>query len=155
MTMIARPMTKDDVPACVDIINHIIALGGTTAHEDPYTVDDFEYFTDPDIVNVVEADGRIAGFQAVFVTEPGVYSVGSFTDQRTPVKGAGKVLMDRMKADCRAAGGSSIIAKITSDNAGGLAYYSKMGFVDETVIPNDHTRRDGTTVDRVIKRFVL
>ena len=156
MTLIARPMRASDVPACVEIINHIISLGGTTAHEDPYTVDDFDYFTDPDIVNVVEADGRIAGFQAVFAQDdPRVYSVGSFTDQRNPVKGAGAVLMDKMKEDCRAAGGQSIIAKITSDNTGGLVFYSKMGFEDESIIANDHTRKDGTTVDRVIKRFVL
>jgi len=39
MTLTARPMTADDVPACVEIINQIIAQGGTTAYEEPYTED--------------------------------------------------------------------------------------------------------------------
>jgi len=51
--------------------------------------------------------------------------------------------------------GKSIIAKITSDNTGGLAYYSSVGFVDETVVPDDLIRRNGKVVDRVIKRFTL
>ncbi len=158
MTLIARPMTAEDVPACVDIINHIIGLGGTTAYEEPYTVDALKahYLEEADISNVVEDNGRIAGFQAVFAQDnPTEYSVGSFTDQKAPVKGAGAVLMAKMKEDCRAAGGTSIVAKITSDNTGGLAFYSKMGFLDETIQKNAFTRKDGTTVDRVIKRFVL
>ena len=37
MTFDVRKMTTEDVPACVVILNHIIALGGSTAYEDPYT----------------------------------------------------------------------------------------------------------------------
>ena len=158
MTLTARPMKAADIPACCAIINQIIAQGGTTAYEEPYTEDALEahYLNEADISNVVEHNGRIAGFQAVFAQEdPNEYSVGSFTDQVVPVKGAGAVLMAKLKDDCRAAGGTSIVAKITSDNTGGLAFYSKMGFIDETIQKNAFTRKDGITVDRVIKRFVL
>ena len=37
MTFDVRKMTTEDFPACVVIRNHIIALGGSTAYEDPYT----------------------------------------------------------------------------------------------------------------------
>ncbi|MEL6960141.1 MAG: GNAT family N-acetyltransferase [Pseudomonadota bacterium] len=152
-----RRMEAADIPACVGIINPIIAAGGSTAYEDPYSAEDLEarYLHEADISNVAISDGRVVGFQAVFEVEPGVFSVGSFTDQLSPVKGAGAALMAQLKSDCRAAGGTSIIAKITSDNTGGLSYYSKMGFEDETVLPAEFTRKDGTVVDRVIKRFVL
>ncbi|MEM6307298.1 MAG: hypothetical protein AAF701_04870 [Pseudomonadota bacterium] len=54
-----------------------------------------------------------------------------------------------------ALGGTAILAKITSDNASGLAFYSNVGFTDWKTIPNDHQRPDGTWVDRIIKRFDL
>ncbi|WP_375279537.1 GNAT family N-acetyltransferase [Pseudooctadecabacter sp.] len=157
MTLFAREMTRADVPACLAIINHIISLGGSTAYEDPYTETALgdHYIGDAVTANVVVEGDRIVGFQSTFEVEPGVYSIGSFTDQQNPVRGAGKVVTDKTKSDCRALGGHSIIAKITSDNTGGLAFYSKMGFEDEIVIPHDHIRKNGTAVDRIIKRYVL
>ena len=156
-TLIARAMTADDVPACVAIVNHIIALGGTTAYEEPYSEQDFHdhYLVEPPVTNVVTQDGRVVGFQAAFDVGDGLYSIGSFTDRVAPVKGAGKVIFGKTLADCRARGGEAILAKITSDNIGGLAFYSRMGFVDWKTIPNDHTRKDGTQVDRIIKRLEL
>ena len=156
-TWIARPMAADDVAACVAIVNHIIALGGTTAYEEPYSQQDFHdhYLVEPPVTNVVTQDGRVVGFQAAFDVGDGLYSIGSFTDRVAPVKGAGKVIFDKTLADCRARGGQAILAKITSDNTGGLAFYSRMGFVDWKTIPNDHTRKDGTQVDRIIKRLEL
>jgi ribosomal protein S18 acetylase RimI-like enzyme len=64
-------------------------------------------------------------------------------------------MFEKTLEDCRAHGGTAILAKITSDNIAGLAYYSKMGFEPYKTLENDHTRKDGTVVDRVIKRFKL
>jgi len=58
-------------------------------------------------------------------------------------------------AAARSKGATAILAKITSDNTGGLAYYTKVGFDDFEVVKSDLTRSDGTIVDRVIKRFAL
>ena len=79
---------------------------------------------------------------------------GSFTDRRDPVKGAGRALFAKTLADCRARGGTAIIAKITADNASGLAYYARMGFRDWQVWKDDATR-GGRPIDRVVKRFPL
>lgn len=157
MTLVTRPLTRADIPACAIIINHIIAQGGSTAYEDPFSNERLGeyYIDDAATANVVLSDGRIVGFQSSFEVETSVYSIGSFTDQKNPVRGAGAALTEKTIADCRTLGGHSIIAKITSDNTGGLAFYSKMGFQDETVLKNDHTRSDGTIVDRIIKRLVL
>ncbi|KNG93622.1 GNAT family N-acetyltransferase [Pseudaestuariivita atlantica] len=152
-----RAMTAADVPACVAILNHIIALGGSTAYDHPYSEDFFasEYLDEAPVANVAVADGRIVGFQAAFDYGEGLYSIGSFTDRENPVKGAGRALFNKTLADCRVRGGVAILARITSDNAGGLAFYSRIGFVDDHVVPDDHTRPDGTRVDRIVKRYAL
>ncbi|MBV2359514.1 GNAT family N-acetyltransferase [Thalassococcus sp. CAU 1522] len=157
MTLTVRDMQRSDVPACVDIINHIIALGGSTAHEEPFDKDSFatEYFRDPAVANVVLSGDRIVGFQAAFDVGDGLYSIGSFTDRKHPVRGAGRALFDKTLADCRARGGVAILAKITADNALGLTFYSRMGFRDFEVWSDDHVRPDGTSVDRIVKRFPL
>ncbi len=157
MTFTVRAMQKYDVPACVVIINHIISLDGSTAYEEPYSEAGFaaHYFKGAEVINVVLHDERLVGFQGAFEIEPGVYSIGSFTDQMNPVRGAGKAMFEKTRFDCKNRGGTSIIAKITEDNSGGLAFYSKMGFQPDHVKPADHTRPNGTQVDRIVKRFVL
>ncbi|AKS47747.1 L-amino acid N-acyltransferase YncA [Octadecabacter temperatus] len=157
MTFTVRAMQMYDVPDCVVIINHTISLGGSTAHEEPYNASDFaaHYFEDAEVANVVLHGERIVGFQGAFEVESGVYSIGSFTDQMNPVRGAGKAMFEKTRVDCKNRGGTSIIAKITEDNSGGLAFYSKMGFQPDHVKPADHTRPNGTQVDRIVKRFVL
>jgi GNAT superfamily N-acetyltransferase len=150
-------MQRGDVAACVEVINHIISLGGSTAHEDAFDEAGFadHYLDEPKVANVVLIDGRIVGFQAAFEIETGVYSIGSFTDQKHPARGSGAALFAKTQTDCRSLGGSSIIAKITSDNFGGLAYYTKMGFQPDTTLPNYFTRNSGKVVDRIVTRFIL
>lgn len=157
MTFEVRDMTDADVPSCVAILNYIIALGGTTSHETAFDDAGFaaHYLEKPEVINVVVHSGRVVGFQAAFEVEPGVYSIGSFTDQVNKVKGAGSALFAKTRNDCRTLGATSIIARITSDNTGGLAFYSRMGFQPFAFSPDDFTRANGATVDRVVKRFVL
>lgn len=119
MTFETRAMTAADITACVEIINPTIARGGTTAYETPYTIEFFAaaYLVEPPIANLALHNDTIIGFQAAFGTEPGIYSVGTFTSREKSIRGAG----------------TAILAKITSDNIGGLAFYSEMGFVDHAI----------------------
>lgn len=157
MTLIARAMTADDAPACVEIINHIIDMGGSTAHSRPFDRDKMlqRYFADPVVPNVVLDDQRLVGFQSVFDIGNNVGSIGSFTDRRNPVRGAGRVMFAKTLDDCRRLGMTAILAKITMDNIGGMAFYDTMGFRDWTVEPQVLTRPDGTKVDRIVKRLTL
>ncbi|MEE8602199.1 GNAT family N-acetyltransferase [Euzebya tangerina] len=150
-------MTRGDVPACVALVNHIIAVGGTTAYEAPFTDHGFadRYLGDAAITTVVLEGGRLVGFQGAFEVERGIFSLGTFTDQQRPVPGAGRALFDATVMAARARGGVRLLAKITSDNAGGLAFYTAMGFIDDHVVPADHTRPDGTAVDRIVKVYPL
>ncbi|MFQ6553661.1 N-acetyltransferase family protein [Aestuariibius insulae] len=151
-----RPMKESDIPTLLEFFNAIVAEGGTTAHEDPFSTADFHdhYFTQPAFAFVVLTGSTPVGFQAVFEREPGLYSIGSFTDQRSRVKGAGAALFEATKAACTAAGGHTIIAKIRADNVPGLAYYSKMGFVDTDRIKGVPLN-DGTPMDRIVKSLPL
>lgn len=158
MTITVRPIEAKDIPECVAIINPIIEAGGSTAYETPFTEDAFEsyYLIDPQISLVAVADGRVVGFQGCFPqADPKVLSVGTFSDRTNPVSGAGRALFAGTVVAARKLNATAIIAKITSDNTGGLTYYSKMGFKDWKVVKADHTRPDGTKVDRIIKRFDL
>ena len=157
MTLQVRDMRKDDVPACVAILNHIVTLGGSTAREVPCDAREFlaHYLDGSEVANVVLDSGRIVGFQTALEVETGVYSIGTFTDRGNPAKGAGRAIITKSIADVRALGGTAMIAKITDDNTGGLAYYTKVGFVDHAIIENDLTRKNGTVVNRIIKRLVL
>ena len=157
MTFETRKMTAADVPACLDIVNPIIAHGGTTAYEDPFTEQHFldHYCVEPPVSNVVLHDGKIIGFQAAFLVAPKTYSIGTFTDRNNPVRGAGATIMAQTKSDCRNHSGGCILAKITSDNTGGLAFYSKMGFEDFEIEKAAHTRKSGKVVDRITKRFLI
>jgi len=152
-----RAISNDDASDCMAILNDIIATGGSTAHEDPFEIDAFriKYIDGPAVGNVAIFDGRIVGFQVAFETKPGVFSIASFTDRQRPVPGAGRALFARTQSDCRNLNGETIHAVITSDNAGGLAYYAKMGFEPFEIRPKDFTRADGSVVDRVIKQFRL
>jgi ribosomal protein S18 acetylase RimI-like enzyme len=66
--------------------------------------------------------------------------------------GVGSALFEETKKAARAAGVRTIDATIRADNTGGLAFYTRMGFVDydrRVGVP----LKNGTPVDRVRKRF--
>jgi hypothetical protein len=156
MTLTARLTTEIDLPALADLFNHTVRMGGTTAHEEEWDVATFKtyYFDDPTMVHTVLNNDLPVGFQAVFAGAQSSLSIGSFTDQRTPVRGAGSVMFYATKALAVEQGFAFIDAKIRADNVPGLAYYTKMGFVDFK-IDKDVPLSDGTPMDRVTKRLML
>lgn len=156
MTLTARPAIEADLPALADLFNHTVRIGGTTAHEEEWDVATFraEYFDAPALIHTVLDDDTPIGFQAVFARDKNRLSIGSFTDQRKPVRGAGSVIFEATKLAARAAGFAFIDAKIRADNVPGLAYYAKMGFEDYK-IDKDVPLLDGTPMDRITKRLVL
>lgn len=156
MTLTARPTIAADLPALVDLFNHTVRSGGTTAHEDEWDLATFKtyYFDDPEMVHTVLSNDTPIGFQAVFADAPPVLTIGSFTDQRQIVRGAGTVMFAATRDAAIAAGYTHIDAKIRADNVPGLAYYSKMGFEDFKV-DKGVPLKDGTPMDRITKRLAL
>lgn len=144
------------------LLNEIIAIGGTTAFEEPVSAAEIaEWYIQSDMLFcchvAVDDAGKIAGFQSL-ESDPNddekIGYIATFARQSPLVKGVGTALFQSTKDTARSLGVGKISAKIRGDNTPGLAYYSKMGFVDSDVL-RAVPLQDGTPVDRVIKVFDL
>ena len=153
-----------DAPVLADLLNEIIAIGGTTAHEAPFSPMAFagHYLTGPDAVCCHAAfDGtRALGFQ-VLATDPslppGWLDIGICVRPAARGTGAGTALFAATLAAtlATARGKAGVInATIRADNAMGLRYYTRTGFQDYATDPA-FSLQDGRVVGRVSKRYDL
>jgi L-amino acid N-acyltransferase YncA len=163
VSLTIRPFQPDDAPELTELLNAIIARGGTTALQEAFTPQQLAetYLDGPNVlacfVAVDSATGRIEGFQTLgrYPNLPDdIGDVGTFARVDGSQRGVGSALFSAMVERAQALGLSAINATIRADNAGGLTFYGKQGFVDHTVTA-DIPLKDGTPVDRVHKRFVL
>lgn len=146
-----------------ELINVIIAIGGTTAYEEPFDAAsmDAAYISLPQLVScfVAEDDGEIVGFQGLMRSfdpeDPlpdGWATIGTFARVGLTQRGVGGALFAATLKAAREAGIAVIDATIRADNAGGLAFYARQGFVDYDRLVGVPLK-DGRPVDRVRKRF--
>ena len=156
--MIVRRATPADAPAMTVLLNAIIAIGGTTAHQRPFTAERAleVYITGPCVVScfVAEDDGRLLGFQGLEVWDglpEGWADIGTFVAPGLQRGGVGRALMAATLDSARAAGIVTINATIRADNAPGLGFYAREGFRDHAADP-DWCLDDGTKVGRVSRR---
>ncbi|MEP3347139.1 MAG: GNAT family N-acetyltransferase [Litoreibacter sp.] len=156
--MIVRKATPQDRAAITNILNEVIAIGGTTAYEAPKEAQFFDRFITPKdnrtFIHVAEADGEVVGFQWMNPDADGMGMIATFAQAGTTQRGIGSALFKETLRCCKDAGYTLLDATIRGDNTGGLAYYSKVGFKDHSVtraVPLS----DGTPVDRVHKRMEL
>lgn len=163
MTLDIRPVRHADAEELAELLNEIIARGGTTALQKPFTPQalDEAYLTGPEViccfVAVDRETGRLEGFQTLglYRNLPAeVGDIGTFARVGGTQKGVGSALFEATKAEARARGLTGINATIRADNEGGLKFYGRMGFVDHDVI-RGAPLTDGTIVDRVRKRYAL
>ena len=153
-----RKAIRGDLQDMVDVINPIIEAGGTTAFETPLSVSKMAELTldRQGLVSVFVAlapNGEVAAFQ--YLTrmpemDPDFGEIASFAR----LKGAGRAMMARTVEAAGAAGLRGINATIRADNRSGLGFYAAMGFQDHDLIKGVPLK-DGTPVDRVVKRLLL
>ena len=158
-----RAAKADDAAPLARLINQIIAIGGTTAHETPFDAETFAqaYLTGPDALccHVAEtaAGQPPLGFQTLSRhpdLAPDWGDIGTFARTEPKVAGVGTALFATTQVAALDLGLCTIFAVIRADNAGGRAYYSRMGFVDWQTYPGVPLR-DGTRVDRIARLFHL
>jgi L-amino acid N-acyltransferase YncA len=139
------------------VLNAVIAVGGTTAHEHPRTEAQVRegYVTGPDVLSsvVCEEDGQIVGWQSVEMWQ-GDPHIGSFVRPGLQARGAGTAMFGLTCQTLKAKGIGHIIAFIRADNAPGLAYYARIGFRDIGTDP-DFALEDGRKVGRIYRRVDL
>jgi L-amino acid N-acyltransferase YncA len=150
-----------DASAATSLLNAIIQIGGTTALQVPLSTDEMlEWFlAGPDVCccHVADQAGRVIGFQTVgrYGELPDSWGdMATFAAADAMRKGIGSALFQATLAKARKLGLSHLNATIRADNTVGLAYYSRMGFVDyhvDLAVP----LADGTPVDRISKQLVL
>lgn len=161
MKVIARPARAEDIAAMCALQARIIRIGGTTAHEAPFSEAEFSshYLTGPEVIccHVAERDGQFAGFQALGRhpdLPKGWGDIGTYVDPDVQRGGAGQALFAATLAAARAAGLVALSATIRADNVPGLAYYARIGFRDYGSEP-DYALKSGKVVGRIHRRYDL
>lgn len=155
--MLIRSAAPEDDEAIAAVLNAVIAVGGTTAHEVPKSPAKVrsEYIDGPDVLSsvVAEAGARVVGWQSVKHWQ-GDAHIGSFVHPGLQAKGAGVRMFALTCQILRAKGVREIVASIRADNVPGLAYCARIGFVDFAHDP-DFTLSAGQKVGRFHRRFTL
>lgn len=151
-----------DTGAMSDMLNAIIAQGGTTALTSPVSKDDLQTFMTAypggSAWRLAEDDaGAILGFQFIephAQLPPDACDIATFSRLGRSRMGVGSALFEHSKDAARALGYRWINATIRADNSGGLAYYQSRGFEDYARDRNI-LLGDGTRVDKISKRYDL
>jgi len=157
-----RPAVRGDAAALADLLNAIIAAGGTTAYQVPFTPDGFAtaHIDGPAVLTsmvALDEDDRPMGFQILLRDDrlpPGWGDIGTFARRGSTTRGIGSALFAATCAAARQLGLVGINATIRADNEGGLAFYGKQGFKDHAVA-RGVPLNDGTPVDRISRRYPL
>lgn len=165
MPLTTRPAVVADAVAMVELLNSIIRAGGTTAHETLYLPAKMiqDYIAAERGISCIVAlkKDQLVGFQSLAWPYPNDDTlpahwaiIATFVKSGMVGAGIGTTLFHATTAVAKSTGVIAIDATIRADNSGGLAYYTKMGFVDYRLSENVPLR-DGTPVDRISKRFDL
>lgn len=163
MPVTIRPATRDDAPALTQVVNPIIAAGGTTAHQTPFDASRLlrHYVVPPRLVccHVAVRDDQPIGFQTLVWPDDegdpfpdGWAIIASFVSPDAVGTGVGRALFAATRTVAARSGVRVIDATIRSDNVSGLGYYRALGFRDYDRLPSVPLR-DGTKVDRIRKRY--
>lgn len=160
--LLIRPALAADGSALAALQNQIIAIGGSTAHQQPRDRAEVtaSYITGADCLCchlALAADGGLLGFQAVGA-HPDLAAdwgdIGSYVAPEHHGGGIGRALFAATRAACLAKGLRCLNATIRADNVAGLAYYTRIGFVPYQNDP-DFTLQDGRRVGRIHHRLEL
>lgn len=157
-----RPGRSEDIPALLAVLNAIIARGGTTAIETPLSEAELAAWClgaprAACCFVALDPGGAPMAFQVLDrdpALPPDWADIGTFARREPRIRGAGTALFAKTCVAARAAGLRAINATIRADNAGGLAFYDRLGFQTHAVKPAVPLR-DGTPVDRILKRYRL
>ena len=157
-----RPAQDDDIEGMRALLNDIIRVDGTTAITNELSPAEIRewFITGDSVVSclvAVDFDGAIVGFQSLSTygsLPSGWVDIATFASRSRHQTGVGSALFAQTRDVAAKRGLSTINASIRVDNAGGLAYYSRMGFETYRVEDGD-PKAQGRPFNRNHKRFDL
>ena len=147
-----------DTGPMAELLNEIIAKGGTTALTRPVSramLAKWMTGSDRAAWHLAEDEaGALLGFQWIdpLPETPDIAHIASFARLGHTGLGIGSALFEATKRAAKELGYFAIDAEIRADNTGGLAYYQSRGFEDQRRI-RDRQLADGTRIDKVVKRY--
>jgi L-amino acid N-acyltransferase YncA len=162
MGVVVRAAQPEDAEQMSELLNEIIAVGGTTAFLDPVSPEVIRSWMarDADVSSwqvAVDEAGRVLGYQAAEVAArlpEDTRNMSSFVRVDAVGLGVGSKLFAATLEGMRGLGYTWLNASIRSDNDSGLKYYSKMGFEDYLVDP-DAALSDGRVMGKTHKRLKI
>lgn len=134
--MILRRSVPEDANLMTGLLNEIIRLGGTTAHQCAKSARQMrtDYIDELYVVTAVLAGdkNKIIGWQAVGIwpgLPPGWGDIGTFVRAGMQARSSMGVSFEKTTLVARAAALRALNATIRADYAAGLAFCPRMGFV--------------------------
>lgn len=151
-----------DLRQTAELLNEIIAIGGSTALITPLSREEISGWLlgDPECSTwhvAMDAEGQVLGFQWIGPfgnLPPEACEIGTFVKAGRMGLGIGSKLFEATKTAAYALGYTWINAEIRADNEGGLAYYQSRGFEDYGR-KDGVVLEDGSEVTKVLKRYNL
>ncbi len=144
MSLKIRPATIQDAGAMAELLNEIIAIGGTAAHAEPFDEAGIvDTFIAPRLAIscfLAVNGSKLVGFQSLEWADPGWPGedplpadwaiIATYVDPHAHKMGIGRSLFAETAGAAKAAGAVFLDATIRRENKGGQAYYQAMGFRD-------------------------
>jgi L-amino acid N-acyltransferase YncA len=156
-----RPVCVEDAQGVVNVLNPLIQAGESTALDRLFTLEEERIFIGAfparGIFNVAEktGDGVIVGFQNVepFATYSDAFAhvgvIGTYVDPSGHRQGIGRLLFEATRLAAKEKGYEKLFAFVRADNAGGLAFYKRIGFA-VIGIAKRHAKIRGRYIDEVM-----
>ena len=162
--MIIRAACAAEAPAIAEIWNRSIAETATTFTTALKTVDGLAQDillreAEGKAFLVAEAEGRIVGFATYFQFRggPGYAHTAEHSlmlDDLARGTGGGRALMAALEEHAREAGMHSLIAGVSGENPGGVAFHKAIGFRQIAVLP-EVGYKFGRWMDLVVLQKIL
>ena len=156
-----RPVRVDDAEGVVQVLNPLILSGENTALDRVVTAEEEKTFINGfpvrGVFHVAERadDGVIVGFQNIepFATYTDALAhvgiIGTYVHHSGQRQGIGRLLFEATRLAAKEQGYEKFIAFVRADNAGGLAYYKRIGF-EAIGVAKRHAKIKGRYIDEVL-----
>ncbi len=143
-TLTIRAARDRDAEDMLGLLNEIILIGGTTAHTRPFDRDRMlgTFIAPPRAISCLVASEAdcVVGFQALERSDPAWPGddrlppdwaiISTYVRHGQHGRGIGGALFGQTLSAARLAGVRFIDATIRRENAGGLAFYARLGFAE-------------------------